>query len=181
MNEKITGTGQLNPSVALGGPNILVPYEEHSNKDYVNQYYGAYSKGKLRLGQRVPPLLQESQIFSGAFVISTDIRPWYLSGSYRIDKWLEVGSYYRHFTISGTINVPGQSFAASVSDPSRHLYDKVVTARFDLPRNFYIKAEGHFMDGYGGTYYPAGFYPQVNPQGFSPNTNALVIRAGFSF
>jgi len=181
LNEMITGTGQLNPSVALGGPNILVPYEEHSNKDYVNQYYGTYSRGSLRLDSEYRRYYRNQQIFSGAFIISTDIRPWYVSGSYRINKWLELGSYYSHFTISGTINVPGQFFAANISDPSRHLYDKVVTSRFDLPRNFYIKAEGHFMDGYGGTYYPAGFYQQVNPKGFSPNTNALVVRAGFSF
>jgi hypothetical protein len=181
LNEMITGTGQLNPSVALGGPNILVPYEEHSNKDYVNQYYGTYSKGSLRLDSEYRRYYRNQTIFSGAFLVATDIRPWYISGAYRINKRLELGSYYSHFTISGNINVPGQSFAASVSDPSRHLYDKVVTARFDLPRSFYIKAEGHFMDGFGGTYYPAGFYQQVNPQGFSPNTNALVVRSGFSF
>jgi hypothetical protein len=181
LNETITGTGQLNPSVALGGPNVLVPYEEHSNKDYVNQFYGTYGKGNLRLDSEYRRYYRNQQIFSGAFNVVVDLRPWYLAGSYRINNWLEFGSYYSHFTISGTIDVPGQSFAASVSDPSRHLYDKAVTARFDLKNHWYAKVEGHFMDGYGGYYYPDGFYPQVNPQGVSPNTNALVVRTGFSF
>ena len=110
-----------------------------------------------------------------------DTRSWYPAGTYRVNKWLEFGAYYSHFTISGNIDAPGQSFAASVSDPSRHIYDKVVSAHFDLKSHWYAKVEGHFMNGYGGYYYPDGFYPQVNPQGISPNTNALVVRTGFSF
>ena len=29
--------------------------------------------------------------------------------------------------------------------------------------------------------YPDGFYPQVNPQGFKPNPNALVIKTSLHF
>jgi hypothetical protein len=29
--------------------------------------------------------------------------------------------------------------------------------------------------------YPDGFYPQVNPQGFQPNTNGVIARTGMSF
>jgi len=39
-----------------------------------------------------------------------------------------------------------------------------------------VKVEGHFMNGYGFCTYPDGFYPEVNPQGFKPNTNALVVK-----
>jgi len=41
--------------------------------------------------------------------------------------------------------------------------------------------EGHFMNGYGFGPYPDGFYSQDNPQGFAPNTNALVVKTGFNF
>jgi len=44
-----------------------------------------------------------------------------------------------------------------------------------------MKVEGHFMDGYNNNQYPAGFYPQDNPQGLQPKTNMLVIRTGVSF
>ena len=37
------------------------------------------------------------------------------------------------------------------------------------------------MDGNGTALYPAGFYANVNPKGFADNTNALVVRTGFSF
>ena len=44
-----------------------------------------------------------------------------------------------------------------------------------------IKVEGHFMSGYASQPYPNGFYSTVNPNGFANNTNALVVRTGFSF
>jgi hypothetical protein len=37
------------------------------------------------------------------------------------------------------------------------------------------------MDGYGNGNYPDGFYPQVNAQGFKPNTNALVLKTSVNF
>jgi hypothetical protein len=62
-----------------------------------------------------------------------------------------------------------------------HIYDKVVTARFDVNRFANIKVEGHFMDGYGVPgMYPSGFY-QADNLDFEPNTNALVIKTGISF
>jgi hypothetical protein len=37
------------------------------------------------------------------------------------------------------------------------------------------------MDGNGTALYPAGFYANVNSNGFADNTNALVVRTGVSF
>jgi hypothetical protein len=44
-----------------------------------------------------------------------------------------------------------------------------------------VKIEGHFMNGFGVSTYPDGFYPQNNAQGFQPNTNALVLKTGVNF
>ena len=79
------------------------------------------------------------------------------------------------------MTAPGQVEAPNVSSPDRHLYDKVVTARFDMKNYWYAKVEGHFMDGYAGFQYPDGFYPQANPNGLKPDTNALVVKTGFNF
>jgi len=65
--------------------------------------------------------------------------------------------------------------------PASHIYDKVITERLDLNRFWNVKIEGHFMDGYGDSSYPNGFYIQVNPQGFQPNTNALVLKTSVNF
>ena len=78
--------------------------------------------------------------------------------------------------------MPGLVEAPSQSDPGRHLYDKVVTARVDLDSHWNIKIEGHFIDGYGGTWaYPSGFYTNDNPNGLQPQTNTLLIRTGVNF
>jgi hypothetical protein len=37
------------------------------------------------------------------------------------------------------------------------------------------------MNGYGSGPYPNGFYTQVNPGGFAPNTNALVVMTSLNF
>jgi hypothetical protein len=181
--EMITGSGLLNPSIALGGPNIETPYKEWSNNDFMNQYYGTWSSrsGKLRLDSEYRRYWRDQEIFSGAFRVTTDVRPWYVAASYQITPRLAVGGYYSRFTIGGSIDVPGQSFAASVSDPSRHLDDKVVAARFDLTKYWYAKVEGHFVNGYGGFYYPDGFYPAVNPNGVQATTNGVVLRTGMYF
>jgi hypothetical protein len=44
-----------------------------------------------------------------------------------------------------------------------------------------VKVEGHFMDGWGGTMSPNGFYTTDNPSGILPKTNLLLVRTGFSF
>jgi hypothetical protein len=37
------------------------------------------------------------------------------------------------------------------------------------------------MNGYAGSVFPSGFYPQQNPQGFKDNTNALVLTTSVNF
>jgi hypothetical protein len=82
--------------------------------------------------------------------------------------------------IGGTL-APTYINQTDTSLPANHIYDKVITARVDLNKFWNVKLEGHFMNGYGNSSYPDGFYPQVNPQGFRPNTNALVIKTGINF
>jgi len=45
----VRNTGQLNPSVALGGPNVVVPYWEQSRSQFTKTIYGTYSHGNLRI------------------------------------------------------------------------------------------------------------------------------------
>jgi hypothetical protein len=180
----VRNTGQLNPSVALGGPNVMVPYWEQARSQFTKTIYGTYSHGNLRIDSEYKYFWRDFTIFDGQFLALIGTHGWYPSAAYRVNKWSEFGGYYSHFDENWIVTVPGQVQAPSASDPSRHIYDKVITARFDLYTHWYVKAEGHFMDGNAAgnnPMYPDGFYTQVNPQGLKPNTNALVVRAGFSF
>jgi hypothetical protein len=44
-----------------------------------------------------------------------------------------------------------------------------------------MKVEGHFMNGYGASTFPDGFYPQLNSTGFRPSTGALVLKTSVNF
>jgi hypothetical protein len=61
------------------------------------------------------------------------------------------------------------------------VYDKDLTARFDITSHWNVKLEGHFMNGYGAFDSIRGFYAQQNPNGLKADTNALVLRTSFSF
>jgi hypothetical protein len=99
-------------------------------------------------------------------------------------KRLALGSYYSRYTVTSIPGGPDASYVPDQTDtslPANHIYDKVVSARVDLNKFWNVKVEGHFMNGYGSGFYPGGFYPQQNAQGFQPNTNALVVKTGVNF
>jgi hypothetical protein len=186
----VRNTGTLNPSVALGGPDISEPYWEQSRKQYTQQFYGEYTIGNLRVDSEYRRFYRDFTIFNGQFLALIDTRAWYTSAAYRVNKRLAFGGYYSHFIVNWVVTAPGQFESPSESAPDRHLYDKVITARVDLNRFWYAKVEGHFMDGYAGFFYPDGFYPQVNEQGacpqnqcqaLQPNTIGLVVKTGLYF
>jgi hypothetical protein len=112
------------------------------------------------------------------------VRGWYVSGSYRVSKRLVLGSYYSRYSITRVSTGPLAPLfpdQTDTSQPSNHVYDKVITGRIDLTRLWNAKIEGHFMDGYGAGTYPNGFHPQVNTNGFVPDTRALVLKTSLTF
>ena len=163
----------------------IVPYSEFSKADWTNQFYGRYNIGKLQVDSEYRRYLRDQFIFGGTTEDVADIRGWYVSGSYRVLKRLQVGSYYSRYTITnvfgGVAAAVGIPNDTDTSLPANHVYDKAVTGRVDLNRFWNVKVEGHFMNGYASISYPDGFYPQVNLQGFKPNTNALVLKTSLNF
>jgi hypothetical protein len=178
VNESVSGKGTFNPGAGF------IPYSESSKADWTNQFYGEYTVGKLRIDSEYRRYLRDQLIPSIALENITDVRGWYVAGAYRVMKRLAIGSYYSRYTITSVFGGPDAAYSPNQTDtslPAGHIYDKVITARVDLNKFWNVKVEGHFMSGYGASTYPDGFYPQVNSQGFQPNTNALVIKTGVSF
>ena len=182
MNEEISGKGTAHDPLNFTGP--IIPYSETSKADWTNQFYGEFAVGKLHIDSEYRRYWRDQLLFGEASEDRDNVRGWYVSGSYRLVKRLTVGSYYSRYTLteilSGVLSTqfPNQTDS---SLPANHIYDKVVSARYDANRLFDVKLEGHFMNGYGVGTYPEGFYPQVNPHGFTPDTNALVAKVGFNF
>jgi len=180
-NEDMTGKGTfLNPAVS---PQTL-PYSSVTKADWTNQFYGQYSKGKLQLDSEYRRFLYHILINDTLLDTAVDVRGWYVSGSYRVSKRLVLGSYYSRYSISRMSTGPLAPLfpdQTDTSQPANHVYDKVITGRVDLTRFWNAKIEGHFMDGYGASTYPNGFYPQVNTYGFVPDTRALVLKTSLTF
>jgi len=106
-----------------------------------------------------------------------DSSGWYVSGAYRFNRLLEIGTYHSRFLPNANRNVEGENF---LPPAARHINDQAITARFDVKRYWDLKVEGHFMNGYGDPATSRGFYPQNNPAGLQPRTNLLIIRLGFN-
>ena len=182
LNEEITGKGlAINPFNPGEG---LVPYSESSKADWTNQFYGEYTVGRFRVDSEYRRYWRNQELFSGTSESFADVRGWYVSGAYRISKRFQIGSYYSRYTISNTVAGALAAFyppATNTGLPANHDYDKVITGRVDINKFWNVKVEGHFMNGYGSGPYPNGFYTQVNPGGFAPNTNALVVMTSLNF
>ena len=175
LNEMITGKGSYNGFLGIPAqPN----YWENSKHDWTNQYYGRLVKEKFHAESEYRRYLRNQIIFSGITWVETDVRGWYAGGGYTVNKWFEAGSYYSRYRI---FPFGGPGINASYPDAQTRDFDKVVTAKFTIKQYTTIKVEGHFMAGNATALYPAGFYANVNPHGFADNTNALVVRTGFSF
>jgi hypothetical protein len=183
MNQHIKGVGT---SANVEDPSDPpVHYSEHSKADWTNQFYGSYVVKRMQFDSEYRRYFRDQSIFSGSSTNLADVRAWYISGTYRLIKRITLGSYYSRYTITSvyggfleSIGVPNET---DTSQPQNHIYDKVISLRVDPKKFWNIKFEGHFMTGYGASEYPDGFYPQVNPQGFRTDTNALVVMTGVSF
>ncbi len=74
---------------------------------------------------------------------------YYVSASYRVNDWLEVGSYYSKY-YADSDDRDGKAGAASTSymyDYQAWLEDIALSARFDINQYWLFKIEGHLMDG----------------------------------
>lgn len=189
----LVGASRLNQDTDGSGSSVIpanpsagrIPYSECSKADWTNQFYGQYSRLKWEFDAEYRRYLRNQAIFGGISTNITDVRAWYVSGTYHLAKRISVASYYSHYAITSVVGgallemgVPQQ---VDTSLPENHIYDKTISGRVDLTKFWNVKVEGHFMDGYGNGTYPNGFYPQVNPEGFKPNTNGLVVRTSMYF
>src|ERR1051326_4981395 len=180
MNQEMTAKGAYANLMFAPQP---IPYEMTTKAYWSNQNYSRIVGRRWELNGEYRRYFVLIPILPGSDT-SIDARGWYLAGTYRISKHFEAGSYYSRYTVTtasgglAEIALPTQT---DTSLPQNHIYDKVVAVRWDMNRFAYLKVEGHFMDGYGIGPYPDGFYPQQNPAGFKPRTNALVVKTGFHF
>lgn len=152
----------------------FMPYTQSSRADWADQYFGQYIHNKLEFDAEYRRSWLDELLYSGAQDVETNAKAWYVAGSYRVFKWMQVGAYYSDLSVDAP--------ASPIGPTSGYIHDKDVTVRFDANKYLNFKLEGHFMDGVGvpGAY-PGGFFGLDNPNGLQPKTNALVVKTNFNF
>jgi hypothetical protein len=176
LNGLVAGVSGMRQHMTATGFYVAnqLPYLNTVARNFTASYYVEYTKGNLRLAgeYRRQPILPHYNSVSGApLTADQDARGGYISAAYRISKWLELGTYHSRFV---------NDWRAYHDDPKNHVFDQVVTARFDLTRFVDLKLEGHFMDGAMiDSLFDRGFYAVPNPNGIAPKTNMFVARIGF--
>jgi hypothetical protein len=171
----LTGVSYMDSASRVKGIDPLgLPYSGRAKKYETSQFYVQYLLGGLRLDGEYRRAYVDELLFDVVLPpeLREDNRGFYGSASYRISKRVEIGAYYSRFYLN---------WAANLSNPANHIFDKVAAFRLDLTNHWDVKIEGHFMNGYGGSDAFRGFYVQDNRQGFKPDTNLLVIRTGIQF
>jgi len=175
----VIGASYMDMDVSAKGSyksgNATNPYNQSTNANEWTQYYAQYTLKGLKLDGEYRRNMRDTNLL---FPTSTsksiiDSRSWYVSGTYRISKRLELGAYrsvYLYDTRKDT------------STPTTHEYDSTVSLRIDPVNHVYVKIEGHHIDGAVNSVPAArGFYSLSNPTGIKPTTNLFVVRTGFSF
>jgi hypothetical protein len=145
----------------LGGNVHVAPY-------LVGVEYAEFERGKYHFATEYAhaPINPVLTIGSKLLPLPWNAHSWYVMGSYRPGKKIQVGSYYSHYV----------NKALDTNLPANYSKDWVVSGRYDFNAYFYGKVEGHFLHGTG-----IGYYASTNPNGLQPNSNLLAAKIGFSF
>jgi len=159
--------------VALG----VVPYENlYSSPNRPHVGYLDFARGKWDFAGEVRQIVDiEKYNVIGRSPTLTPIdkstNDWFASASYHVTSKLQLGYYHSYWKVLHP--------TTPANPASTHIRDEAVAARYDLNRYWDVKAEGHFMNGYGDSRQAEGFYAVFNPQGLKPDTNALILRLTF--
>lgn len=172
---QVGGYGNSN-ALAFNGEPLPIPggIPFRFDFDYWNThvFYGDYTRGKFRTYSEIS--IRDALARSSGIPFDPALfneRAWYVAASYRINKRVEFGSYYSEFRSQRN---RAFNFGNGIRGP-------VTTVRFDINRYWNIKAEGHFIEGYGDPLDTRTFYFSSNPQGLQGRTNVFLLRGGFSF
>ncbi len=177
---------KVNPGITVGFSRLEMPFQgigkltafplpvtfDVHAKAYI--FYADYMRGNLHLNAEYSRGSGLAKITGvpGTPEVSEPLLGWYVSAAYRVSSHLELGTYHSRYI---------SNVDKGWDDPANHIYDQVITARFDINRYWSVKAEGHFIDGYGSVYSARGFYLGQNPNGFTRKTNMFVLRTGYTF
>ena len=138
------------------------------NRSVTPVFYAQYDRGRLYLAAEYRRQPSHITIQLGPYQVAetNDQRQSYVMLALRATSRLQVGTYYSRSVTAGT----------DTHLQGNNVKDFVLSTRFDVNPNFYLKAEEHF---YHGTM--AGFYPDDNTGTLTSRTAITIAKVGFTF
>lgn len=165
----------INGQGARTSAGVTTPYHQTTTLNGLAQYYVQQTIKGFRLDAEYRKNLRDVNLYIVAVPQKqiADSRAWYVAGTYRINKRLEIAAFRsEYFVDTRKVTTPATA----------HEFDTTIAGRVELNNHWYVKVEGHFIDGTPTSPSAArGFYAASNPAGLLPTTRLLVIRTGFSF
>jgi hypothetical protein len=143
LEEDVTDKGMFTNPFDPSAGTLL--YTARSIKDFRNQFYGDYVKGKLRINAEYRRYYESNDVEVAGSLgtdTETDAHGLYIAGTCRIMKRLAVGSYLSRYTlIDSAAGALAMLFGedSNTGLPPNHIYDKVITARVDLKQYWNVK------------------------------------------
>jgi hypothetical protein len=176
----LVGASYLDTDLSADGSRqaggVTNPYKQNTTANGLAQYYGQYAIKGFRIDVEYRRNLRDMNLyFTPTTVLKSivDSRGWYVAGTYRVTKHLELGAYRSVYLVDDR---------KPVEPPAQHESDTVISGRVDLTNHWYVKVEGHFIDGNPTTNSAArGFYGFSNLAPITPTTNLIAIRTGLTF
>ncbi len=122
----------------------------------------------------------DAKTVMGSFIpfmdATTEKEGWYVSASYRVNEWFEVGSYYSVFYPDATDH-SGSDIVNADNKHEAYSKDIALSTRFDINEYWTFKMEGHRINGKGNVYSA----DNSNYAGSNGRFNVFVAKMTFSF
>ena len=99
VKDLVVGVAHMDANVTGSGTWTLpglgtIPYSEYCKKALPISTSGSTRRATSSLASEYRRYWRDQEIFNNMWEVQTDVRGWYVEGSYRVSKRLEFGSYY---------------------------------------------------------------------------------------
>lgn len=176
----LAGTSYMWQSISWDGwsyrNGVRTVFDIDPKQDSTYAYYFSYTFRNLQIDAEYRRNWKNQNPHSLGLINTADIRMWYASAAYRINRWVEFGTYHSRYYSDWRL-------LHSAND--NHIFDQSITARVDIKKYWNWKFEQHWLDGFAAQGHWHGFYPAMTRittgQLLLPKTQMFAVRTGVNF
>jgi hypothetical protein len=180
----LTFDGEMTAGLKYGMGNLFANYKSELNMDFGAVYSLEYMIGNFTFAAEyqvfevdsettIQPSVPQMPAITSS--MTTKRGGWYCQASYLFYDRLTLGICYSEFYPD--LDDKDGDALVSAGQPDYYAWQKEIipSVRFDISKNWLIKAEVHFINGVANT------YSLDNPEGTDENWNLYAVKVSFNF